>query len=182
MSAPTQKRSAQEATLAAKDPRLATAGNQIAFRQVNEDIRRLADNADLQELDVFCECEHGHCFTQLSVAMDDYEAVRRFPTRFLVSRNHLGPDARIVEETPRVTSWSRRLGPARRPRSGTTRVSTRPTGEHERESDGDRRPSTHRDGEPAAEPVYYHPEKCRTCDRGGDRHAQARRDDAPRDA
>lgn len=77
----------------------AEAVSQIAFRQVNEEIRRLADNSDFAELEFFCECEHGDCLTRLSVPIHDYEAVRRFPTRFLVGPNHLGPNERIVEET-----------------------------------------------------------------------------------
>jgi hypothetical protein len=101
MSAAAEKSNAQaEATLGAKQPRPAAANGQITFRRVNEEIRRLADNCDLDELDVFCECERGDCVTQFSVPTDDYEAVRRFATRFLVRPNHLGPDERIVEETP----------------------------------------------------------------------------------
>jgi hypothetical protein len=100
MSASAEKSNAQaEPTVGAKQPRLAAANGQITFRQVNEEIRRLADNSDFDELDVFCECEHGDCLTQFSVPIDDYEAVRRFPTHFLVRPTHLGPDERIVQET-----------------------------------------------------------------------------------
>jgi hypothetical protein len=72
MSASAEKSSAQAgATLGASDPRLAAANSQIAFRQVNEEIRRLADNSDLDGIDVLCECAHGDCFNQLSVLIDD---------------------------------------------------------------------------------------------------------------
>ena len=69
------------------------------FRQVNEETRRLADNSELDELQIVCECDHGECLSQLSISVDEYEAVRRFPTRFLVSPDHAGHDERIVHET-----------------------------------------------------------------------------------
>ena len=100
MSAPAKTSSAQiEAALSAEDPGLAASHSQIMFRQVNEETRRLADNSELDELQIVCECDHGDCLTQLSVPIPDYEAVRRFPTRFLVSPNHAGLDERIVHET-----------------------------------------------------------------------------------
>ena len=71
----------------------------MMFRQVNEETRRLADNSELDELQVVCECDHGECLSQLSVSVDEYEVVRRFPTRFLVSPRHAGLDERIVHET-----------------------------------------------------------------------------------
>lgn len=36
-----------------------------------------------------CECPDLACFTRITVASSDYEAVRRFPTRFLIAPSHL---------------------------------------------------------------------------------------------
>jgi len=69
-------------------------------RQVNEEIRRFAENSGLPELDVFCECERVDCLDRLSAQIDDYEAVRRFPTHFVVRPAHLGAEDRIIQETP----------------------------------------------------------------------------------
>jgi len=67
---------------------------------VNEEIRRLADGFAVPGLPEFvCECERGDCFALCSLSLDDYEAVRRFPTRFLVKAEHVGADDRIVSET-----------------------------------------------------------------------------------
>ena len=99
MSAPATTSSAQMAAVSADEPRRAASRSQMMFRQVNEETRRLADNSELDELQIVCECDHGDCLIQLSVPIDDYEAVRRFPTRFLVSPHHAGLDERIVHET-----------------------------------------------------------------------------------
>lgn len=72
---------------------------QALFREMNEEIRRIADSFGVDdELDLVCECEHGDCFARISVLRDEYEAVRRFPTRFLLKPDHVGPEERIVEE------------------------------------------------------------------------------------
>ena len=74
---------------------------QVLFRQLNEEIRSLAGGFGLDaELDLVCECTNGGCFERLIVSTEDYEAIRRFPTRFLVKPRHdAGQVERIVEET-----------------------------------------------------------------------------------
>jgi hypothetical protein len=74
------------------------ARRQVLFRELNEEIRRIADSFDAEEaLELCCECEVGDCFVRFSVSHQQYEAVRRFPTRFLVLADHVTPQERIVE-------------------------------------------------------------------------------------
>jgi hypothetical protein len=50
-------------------------------------------------LDLLCECSKPGCWELLRVSAGDYEHIRRFPTRFLVRRNHASDDTeRIVGE------------------------------------------------------------------------------------
>lgn len=73
------------------------ARRQVLFRDLNEEIRRIADSFDADAaLELCCECELG-CFARLSVSHQQYEAVRRFPTRFLVLADHVSPEERVVE-------------------------------------------------------------------------------------
>jgi hypothetical protein len=71
---------------------------QVLFRELNEEIRRITDTFDVDEgLELCCECELGECFARLRVSHQQYETVRRFPTRFLVLADHVSPEERIVE-------------------------------------------------------------------------------------
>jgi hypothetical protein len=73
---------------------------QALFRDLNEEIRRISDGFAADEpLELVCECEHGDCFARVSVSHEAYEAVRRFPTRFLIRVEHQSGDERVVEET-----------------------------------------------------------------------------------
>jgi hypothetical protein len=75
---------------------------QRLFRQLNDEIRRLADIFAVDEdLELVCECDHGDCFTRIYVRPDAYAAVRRIPARFLVSPDHLAADDRVVETSAR---------------------------------------------------------------------------------
>jgi hypothetical protein len=86
----------------AADSGLAGIRSQALFRELNEAIHRQADKfAVADDLELVCECEHGDCFARLSISADDYEAVRRFPTRFLTKPGHVSDTDRIVEETAR---------------------------------------------------------------------------------
>jgi hypothetical protein len=71
------------------------ARSQLLFRELNEQIRKIAGGG---EVDVVCECVNDACFDRLAVPLDEYEAVRRFPTRFLVKEGHVADDVeRAVE-------------------------------------------------------------------------------------
>ncbi len=89
---------AQAAAAPDGDGAAAGAQRQVLFRHLNDEIRRIADTFDADEaLELCCECELGECFARLSVSHQQYEAVRRFPTRFLVLADHVSPEERVVE-------------------------------------------------------------------------------------
>jgi hypothetical protein len=73
---------------------------QVLVRGVNEKIRSLADGVDVEgEFDLVCECTNPGCFERLTLSLDDYEVLRRFPSRFAVKPGHVDADAdRVVEE------------------------------------------------------------------------------------
>jgi hypothetical protein len=48
-----------------------------------------------------CECGNPDCSERIEITEEEYEAVRRFPTRFLVRPGHHHPqDERVVETHP----------------------------------------------------------------------------------
>ena len=71
----------------------------VLVRAMNEEVARLSDSLAFEELELVCECERGDCLHGITVSRDAYEAVRRFPTRFLLESEHLGADDRVVEQT-----------------------------------------------------------------------------------
>jgi hypothetical protein len=81
------------------------ASNQALFRAVNE---RLEDLAHAFE-DVAgpgtafaCECADLHCIDQISMSVDEYEAVRRNPNNFVVLPGHVYPEVEeVVSENDR---------------------------------------------------------------------------------
>ena len=62
---------------------------QLLFRQLNEQIRSLAGD---EALTLTCECVNGACVEQLVLGLEEYEAVRRFPTHFVVKEGHVAYD------------------------------------------------------------------------------------------
>jgi hypothetical protein len=68
------------------------ARNQSLFREINEQIRRLALRQDFAELELLCECADGQCADLLSVPVDTYELIRTHPDRFLICRGHQVPE------------------------------------------------------------------------------------------
>lgn len=82
----------------AADGAASGARRQVLFRDLNEEVRRIADTLDADAaLELCCECEVGDCSARLSVSHQQYEAVRRFPTRFIVLADHVSPEERVVE-------------------------------------------------------------------------------------
>jgi hypothetical protein len=76
--------------------------NQALFRDVNERIEELtiADAVPTSETwEFLCECADTECVATISLTYDEYEAVRRTPTRFVVRPDHVYPEIeRVIEE------------------------------------------------------------------------------------
>ncbi len=81
------------------------ARNQALFREVNERIEQISEDQGIptSELwDLLCECADTDCTENIAVTHDEYEAVRRVPTRFVVKPGHVYPDIeRVVDENER---------------------------------------------------------------------------------
>jgi hypothetical protein len=53
--------------------------------------------APLQLVEVMCECGHSNCTGNVVMSLREYEAVRRYPMRFLIKEGHEIPDVvRVV--------------------------------------------------------------------------------------
>ena len=75
--------------------------SQLLFREVNEQLflRRDPSVTDDSEIEVVCECERRSCITGVRLSVKEYEAIRRFPTRFLMRLGHSSfEDERVVED------------------------------------------------------------------------------------
>ena len=71
--------------------------NQSLFRDVNEQIELVASSLSMFH-EYVCECASEGCCERMSLTHDEYEAVRRHPTRFAVKPGHELPDVeRVVE-------------------------------------------------------------------------------------
>jgi hypothetical protein len=96
------------------------------FRAVNEGIAEASERFESTEAEFLCECGDPHCTHRIEVPLDDYEAVREHPTRFLVRRGHVEPKVEevvrrrqryaIVDKVDRVAARIvRRLNPRATP-------------------------------------------------------------------
>ena len=76
--------------------------HQTLRREVNERISSLhkgSFGAEVELIDVMCECAGLGCSAAITMRAADYAYVRRFPTRFLVKEGHeIGDAERIVVE------------------------------------------------------------------------------------
>jgi hypothetical protein len=71
---------------------------QILYREVNEELVARPGRLAGEELELVCECDRRSCSRAIRLSADDYERVRRFPTRFVLARGHSSlEDERIVE-------------------------------------------------------------------------------------
>ena len=74
--------------------------NQSVFRDMNEQLKALADDFDLsrEPLLLVCECGHSECDKRLRVPPGAYERIRSDPTLFaLVPGHELEGVERVVE-------------------------------------------------------------------------------------
>ena len=65
------------------------ARNEAFFRAVNEGIAEASEKFESEEAEFLCECGDAHCTHRLEVPLEEYEAVREHPTRFIVRRGHV---------------------------------------------------------------------------------------------
>jgi hypothetical protein len=63
--------------------------NQLVFREVNDRIREIRTNFDLQgAIDFICECSREDCTETVPLALGEYDGVRASPTRFVIVPGH----------------------------------------------------------------------------------------------
>jgi hypothetical protein len=102
--------------------RAENARNEAFFRAVNEGIAEASEKFQSTEAEFLCECGDPRCTHRLEVPLEEYEAVREHPTRFLVRHGHAQPEVEevvrsrrryaIVDKVDRVASAvARRLNP-----------------------------------------------------------------------
>ena len=74
--------------------------NEALFREVNERIREITTWDTGAEF--LCECGDPDCTQPIVMTVEEYEAVRSRPTRFVIVPGHEVPDLeRVVERTDR---------------------------------------------------------------------------------
>jgi hypothetical protein len=63
------------------------ARNQALFREINEHVKDLNDGFSLLTPtgEWICECAHTSCVERLELTAEEYEAVRRNPTYFIIA-------------------------------------------------------------------------------------------------
>jgi hypothetical protein len=100
MSAPPRiDRLSEQSAAEEASARVAGIRRQALFRDVNEQIRRIAASFAVEEpLQLVCECGQGDCLARLSVSPQDCEALRRFPSRFITRADHVCDDERVIRE------------------------------------------------------------------------------------
>jgi len=77
--------------------------NESLFREVNERIAELNQTFQIEGRSEFlCECSREECKEPVSISIDEYETVRRTPTRFFVIPGHEDQGVeRVVERSDR---------------------------------------------------------------------------------
>jgi hypothetical protein len=74
------------------------------FRNVNEGIREASGRLDAEDGEFICECGDSTCTEHVRLPIEEYERVRKHPTRFVVRPGHVkGPIERIVEQNRHYT-------------------------------------------------------------------------------
>ena len=75
--------------------------NEALFREVNERIGDVTTELGIEggTIDVVCECGDAGCAERITVALADYDRVRRVDTRFLLVPGHELPDVETVVDS-----------------------------------------------------------------------------------
>jgi hypothetical protein len=75
------------------------ARNQSLFRSVNERVEKVAQQyTALAPLGFICECAITDCGSHLELTRDEYDEIRKHPTRFFVLPDHVFPEVEVVVE------------------------------------------------------------------------------------
>lgn len=79
-----------------RDERLAK--NEVLFRDVNERVREISDDAwnVAEPIEFLCECVQTECLERISLTLPAYEEVRSNPTHFFLVPGHERPDLEFV--------------------------------------------------------------------------------------
>jgi hypothetical protein len=76
------------------------AKNESLFREVNERIAEAAKRTlVLPDAEFLCECGRQDCLERIVVRLDEYEAIRAHPDRFLLVFGHEQPEVDRVIDT-----------------------------------------------------------------------------------
>jgi hypothetical protein len=80
--------------------------NEALFREVNERIAELNESFQVDGRSEFlCECSREECKEPVSISLEEYESVRRSPTRFFVLPGHEDETVeRVVARTERYVT------------------------------------------------------------------------------
>jgi hypothetical protein len=85
-----------------REAAIRVARNQALFRSVNEQIEIANEKFSVildERVDFVCECADDGCMERITVTLAQYEALRRFPTHFIVKAGHVYREfERIVDE------------------------------------------------------------------------------------
>ncbi len=73
------------------------ARSESLFRDINDRIVEITDA--LPGVEVMCECVNERCKATVVLAQDEYEAVRRSPSRFIVTPGHVALEIERAVET-----------------------------------------------------------------------------------
>ena len=91
--------------------------------EATEQVRRRAANESIEDSMqrtgrcppnmFFCECGDAHCAQTVTVTIQEYESVRKWPNHFLVAANHENPEVEaVVSETKRFAVVETLVGEA----------------------------------------------------------------------
>ena len=70
---------------------------QALFREVNERVvETTVANGSPEPFELLCECGSDDCVEPVAISREDYEAIRRIPTHFVVRHGHVIPGAERV--------------------------------------------------------------------------------------
>lgn len=87
--------------------------NEVLFREVNEQIRRLTDGFGTDEgaITIICECGNAECTDRLELRLSEYERVRDDSRLYAIAKGHDFPGVeRVVRSADRYEIVQKREG------------------------------------------------------------------------